>query len=296
MKRLTIITLSLLLCVSSYAKVDSLDIKNGLPEYIQGVEAGTFLDTVKLQGHKTINDYSLIGVNYGVTFCNMYFNPAKNGNRFAFRPNYISVMYTKYCKMFGYIPNFAFMGGIAYGTEGFSFEMSDKGYPKGHVDGATECSFKMIEIPILAQFHFDFSPAKIMINLGVYAGYKFAVERSGPYLEPEYANTFHDYEYRWDYGLQGGLGFALMFDPIEIHFNGMLRWGWKSMYAPNSNPYSEYKEYYYRYANPLDIMVTVGVHYQLEKRTGKTAKMLRQEAYKQVYEQQKIDNEERQSR
>ena len=41
--------------------------------------------------------------------------------------------------------------------------------------------------------------------------------------------------------------------------------------------------YYYRYAYPMDAIVTVGVHFQLTKRSGKTSQALRQEAKRIVY-------------
>ena len=69
-----------------------------------------------------------------------------------------------------------------------------------------------------------------------------------------------------------------MFDPVEIHFNALLRWSWSSLYAPDyASPY------YYRYAYPLDIIASVGVHFQLTKRSGKTTKALRRQAKELVY-------------
>ena len=69
-----------------------------------------------------------------------------------------------------------------------------------------------------------------------------------------------------------------MFDPIEIHFNALFRWSWSTLYDPDSiSPYR------YRYAYPLDISATVGVHFQLTKRSGKTTAQLRREAREIVY-------------
>ena len=69
-----------------------------------------------------------------------------------------------------------------------------------------------------------------------------------------------------------------MFDPVEIHIGAMLRWSWSSLYQPDyASPY------YYRYAYPLDVIATVGVHFQLTKRSGKTTQQLRREAKEIVY-------------
>ena len=69
-----------------------------------------------------------------------------------------------------------------------------------------------------------------------------------------------------------------MLDPVEIHVNALIRWSWSSLYDPD---YAS--KYYYRYAYPMDAIVTVGVHFQLTKRSGKTSQALRREAKAIVY-------------
>lgn len=228
-----------------------------------------------------INDYSLIGVNYGVTFSNTIFNPKKPYKGWVIQPKYFSVMFTKYSKMFDYLPYFGVTVGFAYGSEGYTF-VPDKenGEITQNVDGATWCSMEVFEVPAMMQFHLDVDPIKLMANVGVYGGYRKSIQREGPgpIFDPDFSNRFRSYERQLDYGLQGGVGFALMFDPIEIHFNCLCRWAWSSLYQPD---YAS--KYYYRFAYPLDIMATVGVHFQLQKRTGKTTAALRKEAYEKVY-------------
>ena len=225
-----------------------------------------------------INDYVMIGINYGVSFSNMYYNPSKHNRAWQFMPNYISVTFTKYSKMFDNIPMFGLVIGVAHTYEGFGFLRDPETGRSQELDGAEQGTIEVFEIPAMAQIHVDFHPGKIMANVGVYGGWRNSISRSGPNLEPEFANAFRSYENRWDYGLQGGAGFALMFDPVEIHFNALVRWSWSSLYAPD---YAS--KYYYRYAYPLDIMATVGVHFQLTKRSGKTTKALRRQAKELVY-------------
>ena len=225
-----------------------------------------------------INDYVMIGVNYGVTFSNMMYTPSRHNRAWQFSPNYVSVTFTKFSKMFDNIPMFALVVGVAHGYEGFGFLRDPSTGRSQEVDGAEQGTIEVFEIPALAQIHIDFHPGKIMANVGVYGGWRNSISRSGPNLEPEFANAFRPYENRWEYGLQGGAGFALMFDPVEIHFNALLRWSWSSLYAPDSA-----SQYYYRYAYPMDIIATVGVHFQLTKRSGKTTSQLRREAKEIVY-------------
>lgn len=242
-------------------------------------ESGLQLDSLSIDvSSRPINDYTLIGVNYGVTFANMYFSPSKHNRAFVTTPNYVSVTFTKFCKMFDRIPNFALVVGAAVGNEGFSFKTNKETGSSPIVDGANWCSIRVIEVPALAQIHFDFPPGKIMANAGIYGGWRESIERSGPSLDDEWKNSFHSYEHRIDYGFQGGAGFALMFDPVEIHFNCLVRWSWSNLYDPD---YSS--KYYYNYAYPFDIIATVGLHFQLTKRSGKTRREIRKEAYNIVY-------------
>lgn len=225
-----------------------------------------------------INDYSMIGVNYGVTFSNMTFSPSKHGKVSVFSPNYLSVTYTKHSKMFGTIPNFALVLGVATGTEGFAFaENEETGYTE-HYDGAEWCSIRVFEVPAMMQIHADADPVKFMANAGVYGGWRQSITRRGAGLAPEWAGTFREYENRFDYGFQGGVGIALIFSPVELHLNCNVRWSWSSLNEPD---YAS--SYYYSYAYPLDIYATVGLHFHLTKRRGKTNRAIRKEAYETVY-------------
>lgn len=245
-----------------------------------------YLDTVNVKRAVSINDYHMIGVNYGVTFSTVYFNPAKMGATFNFQPHYISVMFTHYEKMFNYIPYFGITAGVSLSHSGVSFEDDPKtGYPLGYVDGATEMSIRTIEVPAMMQMHFDAAPVKVLANLGGYVGYRLSVERSGEWMNEDYANAFRDYEYRFDYGLSGGAGLGFMIDPIEIHLNVLGRWSLSNLYEPDyyNEVFHPYNTYYYRYANPIDVSVTLGVYLQLTKRTGKTTKQIKQQARDIVY-------------
>lgn len=225
-----------------------------------------------------INDYSLIGVNYGVTFSNMYFSPSRHNRIYVFAPNYVSVTWTKHCKMFDTLPYFAVVLGAAMGNEGFGFEADRETGETNDFDGATWCSMKVFEVPAMAQIHIDSEPFKFMIDAGVYGGWRQSIVRRGPNLDPQWSDSFRDYENRLDYGFLGGAGFALMFDPVEIHFNCLVRWSWSTLCQPD---YAS--RYYYNYAYPIDIIASVGLHFQLTKRSGKTRRQIRQEAYDTVY-------------
>lgn len=281
MKKILFIILSLLVLGSeAYAQKG----KHKQRDSVYYALPDEFLDTVKVFGKQKINNYSLLGVNYGVTFSNTYFSPSKHNRGYVVNPNFISVQYTYFMKMFDQLPMFAVVVGADMGNEGYTFKQFEDG-SSNHVDGATWCSMKVFEVPAMAQIHVDFDPFKLMVNVGVYGGWRQSIERRGPNMDQNYATSFKPYENQLDYGLMGGAGFAIMLDPIEIHFNALVRWGWSSFYEPDyPDPvFHPYNTYYYRYAYPLDIIASVGVHFQIEKRRGKIKSQLKKEAKAIVY-------------
>lgn len=257
--------------LSAKSPVDTL--KSGYTEI--------YLDTVNISKTKWINDYTLIGVSSGVTFCRMSFNPThKQGYNFV--PEYYSVTWTRYGKMFGYMPYFGFQLGLAYGHEGFRFKPDKETGATYTMDGAQSMVMDVVEVPFLAQMHFDTEYMKILANVGIYGGYRLNVRREGPSLSATDAVSFAPTDIRYDYGLQGGGGIGFMFDPVELHITALLRYSWSSIYTPDSSN-SIYNQYYYRYAYPFDLTVMAGLHFQLTKRKGMTSHALKKQAYDAVY-------------
>ena len=249
-----------------------------------------YLDTVNIVKSNHINDYMTIGVNYGATFSQQVFNPRVGSQEWPLSWNNFSIMFTKYGKMFGYMPYFGLECGFEYGHQGFRFKQDPNSeylvsLPFGTVDNIsyiTEESIEVFKIPVRSKFHVDISILRLMASLGFYGGWRKSITRNGTINDEAIRNNFASFENRFDYGMEGGAGFALLFDPIEIHFNVLAGWSWSSLYKPDSSP-SAYNKYYYRYANPLDIMVTAGIHFQLTKRSGKTTRQIKKEAYDSIY-------------
>jgi hypothetical protein len=234
-------------------------------------------DSLHVHRNFMVNDYSLIGFQYGVSFNQTQFNPTMKQSA-LFNPEYFGITYTRYGKLFGYMPYFGFQVGIMYGHEGYKFKKDKITGVSENLDGATQAIMNVVEIPLLAQMHADFLHFKLMGNIGIYGGYRMKIERTGPSVDEVIRNNFKDTDIRFDYGLKGGVGFGLVFDPIEIHFQGMLKYSWSSLYEPDY-----YSRYYYRFAYPLDIVLTAGINFQLTRRSGKTNRQLKKEAYKQVF-------------
>lgn len=236
-----------------------------------------YLDTVKVNRVFELNDYSMIGVEYGVSFSRMLFNPPQTQTN-LFSPNTFGIFYTRYGKMFNYLPYFGFKVGLRYSHEGYKFKENKDTKTTYNIEGATEAIMDVAEVPLMAHLHLDGLHYKIMADAGIYGGYRLNIKRTGDGVDESIANSFLDTDRRFDYGLCGGVGFGLVFDPFEFHFNVNVRYSWGTIYDPDY-----VSKDYYRFAYPFDIMATAGVYFQLTRRTGRGKAQLRREAYNQVY-------------
>ena len=237
-----------------------------------------YLDTVNVKKAFVLNDYTMVGIHYGVSFNQMSFSP-QYPQTYIFNPEYYGVTVSKYGKLFNMYPNFGLEAGIFYGHEGYRFKVNEATGTVASIRGANECRFTMVEVPVMAAMHIDSKYFKLVANLGIYGGYRLTAERSGENLAEDFRTGFiEDMDRRLDYGLRGGIGFGLVFSPIEFHLKANVRYGWGTIFEPDW-----YSEYYYRFAYPFDIMVTGSVYIQLTKRTGKTTSALKKEAYNIVY-------------
>lgn len=238
-----------------------------------------FLDTLTIKKKLVVNDYSLIGVQYGAGLSQVMWNPRQE-QAMLFVPVNFGVTYTKYGKMFD-MPLFAFKAGLFYAQEGYQFEYNEEYDWTYKIEGAEKAVFDVVEVPLLFQFHYDTWNFKIIAEVGCYGGYRMAIHRfpgkTGS-VKPELEHSFTDTDIRLDYGIKGGAGIALVFDPIEIHLTASYKHSFSSLYTPD-----HYSQYYYRFAYPSNIIISAGVHYQLSKRTGKTKAALRKEAKELVY-------------
>lgn len=239
-----------------------------------------YLDTLNVRKALVVNDYSLIGVQYGVGLSQVMWNPPQEQS-FLFVPVNVGVTYTKYGQMFA-MPFFAFKAGLFYAKEGYQFEYNEEYDWTYKIEGAEKAVLEVVEVPLLFQFHYDAWNFKIMAEVGCFGGYRLGIHRfpgkTGSVAE-ELEHSFTETDRRFDYGIKGGVGLALVFDPLEFHISASYKHSLSSLYEPD-----HYSQYYYRFAYPSNIVLSAGVHFQLSKRTGKTKAALKKEAKEIVYE------------
>ena len=239
-----------------------------------------FLDTLDVRKKLVINDYSMFGISYGVNLSQVMWNPAQNQDMLILPMN-IGISYTKYGKMFGYMPYFGFQIGLNYTQEGYQFEYNEEKDYTYTIEGAEKAVYDVLEVPLYMHGHYDLWNFKLIADIGCYGGYRLGIHRypgKTGYVKPELETSFKDTDRRWDYGLKGGLGIGFVFDPVEFHIIATYKHSFGTLYEPD-----HYSEYYYRYAYPMNITISAGVHIHLSKRTGKTKADLKREAKESVY-------------
>ena len=274
MRKILTVVIAIISCAAVYAQEDTLGVAGIEISEDSVVFSDAYLDSLDVRKKSIINDYTLIGVQYGVGLNQMSWNPRME-QKMQLVPVNFGVTWTRFCKMFGYMPYFGIQAGLFYAREGYSLE------EEYNVEGATDVLMDVVEVPVLAHFHFW--KMKLMANIGFYGSYRLNIQRMGPDVAPAVANSFLSTDRRFDYGIKGGAGFGFVFDPVEIHITAMYKYGFGSLYEPNY-----YSEYYYRFASVSNLIISVGVHFQLTKRTGKTSHQLRQEA-REIYYQRNSD-------
>ena len=250
-------------------------------ELVSGADTLTneFLDSIEVKKALVVNDYSLIGLQYGAGLSRVMWNPRQE-QKMVFSPMNVGITYTKYGQMFA-MPFFAFKAGLFYTQEGYEFEYNEEYNYTYQIEGAEKAILDVVEVPLLFQFHYDTWNFKFMAEVGCFGGYRLGIQRfpgKTGHVSPELEHSFKDTDNRFDYGIKGGAGFALVFDPLEFHVMAYYKHSMSSLYEPDHN-----SKYYYRFAYPSNIVITAGVYFQLSKRTGKTKAELRKQAKSMVY-------------
>ncbi len=262
----------------SHKKLESIEIRDILDDRFDTL-TNEYLDTLVVKKALVVNNYSLIGVQYGVGLSQMVMNP-RQAQTMLFTPVNVGITYTKYGQMFA-MPFFAFKAGLFYTKEGYQFEYNEEKQWVYKIEGAEKAVMEIVEVPLLFQFHYDTWNFKILAEVGCYGGYRLGIQRfpgETGRVDPELEYSFKDTDVRLDYGIKGGVGMALVFDPFELHVMASYKHSLSSIYQPD-----HYSQYYYRFAYPSNIVISAGIHFQLSKRTGKTKAALKKEAKELVY-------------
>ena len=280
MKRTVTILTALLCCWFSHAQVNLEEEFFSLPDSV----SNSYLDSVKVN-IAAPNDYWMIGVYGGASIEFGYFNPNRLIRGVPQYPMY-GFSLVRHFTMFGIFPNMGLEMGAQMNYEGYEFKLNKETGSRFVESGAYRTMITVPEAFFLSHFHLDIGQHfKFIAKLGIYGGYRWKITRVldeayvGDEYYEQYVNQFRDYDRRYSYGAQGGLGVGLIFNPIEFHLMVQGKWGWSSYWKPDY-----VSPYYYRFAYPMDAAVTFGIYYQLTPRYGHTRGQLKKLARKMVAE------------
>lgn len=188
------------------------------------------------------NKEHLIGVRGGYALTGMFYNPVRE--TYKGYPIYkeASILYTYYHDLWDNITFFGVQTGLRHTQYGYKVNN-------------TGLLYEVIQVPLVSQFHVDFWKMRLLLNLGAFAGYRYnALSYNTDTGETDVPVTFDANHIPFDYGLQGGAGFAFHFHPFEIQFeaNAFYSMSLIENYAINSNEY-------YTWGHPYQLMFSVGL-------------------------------------
>jgi hypothetical protein len=226
MKRL-ILLLTLLVGAFTAAAQDNFIFE--MPNDFSGID--TIPETKKF---KSIH---MIGVSYGINLSGVTSSP-KIGQERIWTFHNTGIYYTYYHAMWDHLFNFGVVAGAKHGYEGFT--SPNEGYGE---------TYEILEFPLISQFKLDFSRFRILLNIGTYGGYRLSTDKEG---------GFNKYDQRYDYGVIGGVGFAIVFKPVELHIEGNYKYSFASVYQTN-----KYSDIYWIFTYPQNIMFSASLHFHL---------------------------------
>ena len=86
----------------------------------------------------------MVGIQYGAGLSQVMWNPAQKQDM-LFLPVNFGVTYTRYGKMFGYMPYFGFQAGLFYGKEGYQFKYDEEDDYTYTLEGAEKAVMEAID-------------------------------------------------------------------------------------------------------------------------------------------------------
>lgn len=155
-------------------------------------------------------------------------------------PSYknISLVYTYYNSLWNMMPNFGIQLAAKYGEWGFNSEYLESEYTS------------YAEFSMLSHFHFDFSRFRFIAGIGPYAGYRLKTLKEN--------DMWDKYDNRFEYGLMGGAGFAMIFGRFELQLEGDYQFSLSSVYHMN-----KFSDEYWIIATPRNIIINLTLFYHL---------------------------------
>ena len=192
---------------------------------------------------------SLVGVRGGYALSNVGYKPEAHPEGIQ-TAQYFSLRFTHYHSMWNTIHVFGLQLGLDYAEQGFTLPMYQE-----------TMRYKVLELPVISQFHIDFWKMRLLVNLGGFVGYRFGAtmqrpDDNGTLVTGDY--VYDCYDRRFDFGFIGGGGLAFRIKPFEIHAECNYQHSLSMLYNPR-----KYSNTSLLYVYPKQLIVSLTLYYQL---------------------------------
>ncbi len=206
------------------------------------IKPGVQFDTVTVI-RPTHKPEHLLGIRYDYSFCNVTMTPDLKPEGIG-TPLNLSILYTYYQPKWATLDFFGVQTGFRY-TQ-FGFKNGEYQYPNFE---QTVTSFEYL---LLSAFHYDIKEQfRVLFSIGPYAGYRAFTTKD---------NGFDCYDIRFDYGIEGGLGFAYRLkDFMEFHVEGVFKYAFSMLYHPE-----KFSSISWVYTYPWQLSICLGIHFRLK--------------------------------
>ncbi|MDR0294718.1 MAG: PorT family protein [Prevotellaceae bacterium] len=158
-----------------------------------------------------------IGIKEGVNISSVWFNPAQKSDSSIVQWLNVGLVYKYYN-----LPWVGFQTGLNLSEKGFMWNDTIRRH-------------KVLELPLLSQFHYETWHLRFIINAGMYASYalsgEISYEKNGAMIKEEYVFTTHDR--RIEYGMHAGGGIGFIFKPFELQFEAGYQFAFSYVMDPH---------------------------------------------------------------
>ena len=176
-------------------------------------------------------------------------------------PINFSLLYTYYHSLWGINSIFGIQTGLNYAEQGFIQTFPN--YP----DYQITTRYRVVEVPLISQFHIDFWKMRLLINIGAFAGYRLSATEEEPQnrskpleniIKKDY--IFDCYDRRADFGFIGGGGLAFRLKYFEIQLECNYQYSLSMLYHPRKE-----SNLYYLYTFPHQLIFSTALFVPLSK-------------------------------
>lgn len=217
-------------------------------EELKEFELNSFADAAQKVKDSTNLRFHIIGVKWGYAMSSVAFS-TDQAHKGIKSPKNFGVYYTYYHSLWESMPYFGFHTGIGFTELGYDkrFRTTPDGVKPEEYSSEKEI-YSAIEIPLVAQFRYDFWKMRIMAGAGMYGTY---------ILNYNLADDIPETTNKIGVGIIGTAGLAFVLKPIEIHFTFDYKYALNNFVNPQI-----YSSEYWTYTHSNQMVMSVGLYYR----------------------------------